>query len=45
MLKEIGDLFSKAAGNVSKNLSSLLDIGTAAKDPKSFMVKNIRQRN
>ena len=39
MLKEIGDLFSKAAGNVSKNLSSLLDISTAAQDPKSFILK------
>ena len=39
MLKQIGETFSKAAGNLSKNLSGLLDIGTAAQDPKSFMVK------
>ena len=39
MLKQIGETFSKAAGNLSKNLSGLLDIGTAAKDPKSFMIK------
>ena len=39
MLKEIGETFSKAIGNVSKNLGSLLEIGGAAKDPKSFFIK------
>ena len=39
MLKQIGETFSKAAGNLSKNLSSLLDISTAAQDPKSFILK------
>ena len=39
MLKQIGETFSKAIGNVSKNLGSLLEIGGAAKDPKSFMIK------
>ena len=39
MLKQIGETFSKAAGNLSRNLGSLLDIGGAAKDPKSFFIK------
>ena len=39
MLKEIGETFSKAVGNVSKNLSDLFDIGTATSDPKSFIIK------
>ena len=39
MLKQIGETFSKAAGNLSKNLSCLLDISTAAQDPKSFILK------
>lgn len=39
MLKAIGETFSKAIGNVSKNLSGLLEMGGAIKDPKSFMIK------
>ena len=39
MLKQIGETFSKSVGNLSKNLSSLLEIGTATSDPKSFIIK------
>ena len=39
MAFDIKDTFSKSIGKLGKNLSSLLDFGTAAKDPKSFMIK------
>jgi hypothetical protein len=39
MLKAIGDLFSKAAGNLSKNVGDLLSPRTATSDPKSFIIK------
>ena len=39
MAFNIKDTFSKSIGKLGKNLSSLLDISTAAQDPKSFMVK------
>jgi len=39
MAFDIKETFSKGIGKLSKNLSSLLDFGTAAKDPKSFMIK------
>ena len=44
MLKAIGDLFSKAAGNLSKNVGDLLSprdifMGGAGGNPKSFFIK------
>ena len=44
MLKAIGDLFSKAAGNLSKNVGDLLSprdifMGGAGTNPKSFFIK------
>jgi len=39
MAIDIKETFSKGIGKLSKNLGSLLDFGTAAKDPKSFILK------
>ena len=39
MAIDIKETFSKSIGKLGKNLSSLLDFGTAAKDPKSFILK------
>ena len=39
MAFDIKETFSKSIGKLSKNLGSLLDFGTAANDPKSFILK------
>ena len=39
MAIDIKETFSKGIGKLSKNLGSLLDFGTAAKDTKSFILK------
>ena len=36
---DIKETFSKSIGKLSKNLGSLFEFGTAAKDPKSFFIK------